>query len=419
MATARADSYAAEVGGTVRAGRSSAPPATVALVGDSLTALSYGPLHPYGWSLGGLQTVANCSVASDTLQDMLDRIDNSYMHAAPGLAGLSLDAVVFRGGTNNFRNGAGITLTTQAQYSALFDKFLSRAAETFIMAVPPVGAAGDANGAGIPSVNAWLASHCAANPRLRFVNDCITVDNGAGNWVAEFLSGDGVHFSNPASCQMGLDGADAMAPYLAGYASPLVVDGSDIYPATQQWLQNPIMVGTGGTNSLAAGGQVADGWSVGSYGSGFNASSAKVAADPGDPNQTPWQRVSPLQLTVNGDAAIRLGATLSHDAVTTSYPEALDMMVEIRFNAFAAARFKSIEVYVYGTSNEQLAPPMYLRLGRAAPITKTVTLRSAVRRSGVRQAHAAAQLYFSLYPAADYSGAMGSFDVRCASVRAF
>ena len=384
-----------------------------ALVGDSLTALSYGPLHPYTWmngvAGGALKFVANCGVASDTIQDVINRIDNSFTSGSPGLAGLApLGRVILRIGTNNFRGGASISGGTQAQYQTLIAKCLTYASEVIVMAVPPVGSAGDPNGAGIPSVNAWLSSYCAANPlTMKFINDCVTVDNGSGNWVAAYAPGDGIHFSDRGSCQMGLDGGDALAAHLAGaYGSPLSTDPADKYPAQPQWVNNHVNAGIG----------YPTGWSLGSYGAGFASSGALVAADVGDPNQVPWFRVTPTQVTPGGGAYMSVACGLSGATITTSYPDTLELMYEIRFNAFDSSKFKHARLYVYGNNNEELSPPMFLRLQNGT-LSRTVTARQAIRRSGTRVAHPSASMVWAFEPASTFTGSMGSFDIRCCTIR--
>lgn len=383
-----------------------------ALVGDSLTALSYGPLHPYTWTNGiaggALKFVANCGIASDTIQDVINRIDNSFTSGSPGLAGLTnLGRVFLRIGTNNFRYGGGITSGTQAQYITLFNKCLSYADEVIVFAVPPVGAAGSPDGAGIPSVNAWLSSYCSANAGLKFINDCITVDNGSGNWVAAYDSGDHIHFSNRASCQMGLDGGDLLAAHLGSiYPSPLSTDPADKYPATQQWVTNHTNQGTG----------IPTGWFLGSYGSGFASSGAIVAADVGDPNQVPWFRVTPTQITAGGGAYLSVGCGLAYPAITTSAPDTLEIMHQIRYNGFDSSKFAHSQLFVYGVSNEQLNPPMFMYLQNGT-INRTITARQAIRRSGTRLAHASASLTWAFQAGSTFTGSMGSFDIRCLTIR--
>ena len=401
------------------------PSPNVVFVGDSLTSLSYGPLHPYTWAIGlaggVLKPLANSSVANNTIQDIINRLDNHYTDVSPGLAGLGLiGRVFFRGGTNDFRGGQSIGSGTQAQYIEAFTKILTYSEHCDVFAVPPVGNPGDTSGQGIPGVNAWLSSYCSGNPRLHFINDCVTVDNGSGNWVSGYASGESppVHFTNPASYQMGLDGGAALASLLAsyGYASPVSLDAADVYPTVDQWCANHRMTGTGGSNSLGSG-QVPTSWSVGAAGGGYTATTSIVPADVGDPNTAPWLRITPTTIG-NDNSWIGVGPTVDHDAVTTLYPDALEIVFEIRFNSFDGSKFKGLQFSVYGSSNEQVAPVAYLRMGHPTPISETVIVRSAINRSASgRLSHTTAVPDIRFESAGTYSGAMGSFDIRCMTIR--
>lgn len=381
-----------------------------ALVGDSLTALSYGPLHPYTWANGiaggALKFVANCGVASDTIQDVINRIDNSYTSGSPGLAGLSpLGRVFLRIGTNNFRGGTGISGGTESQYITLFGKLLTYCSEVIVFAVPPVGS--PENGSGIPSVNAWLSSYCAANPStMKFINDCVTVDNGSGDWATGYVPFDGVHFSNTGSCQIGFDGGAALAAHLSGYSSPLSTDPADKYPAQPQWVDNHVNAGSG----------VPTGWSLGSYGSGFASSGSLVAADVADPNQVPWFRVTPTQVTAGSGAYLAVECGLSGAAITTSVPDVLELLYEIRFNAFDSSKFKHVRMLALGNNNEELCPPMFLHLSNGT-LTRSCVARQAIRRSGTRITHTSCSLVFALEAASSFTGGMGTFDLRCLTIR--
>lgn len=418
--------YSAASGVTIFGGKTAptdVPPPTVALVGDSLTALSYGPIHPFSWMTGPLKTIANCGVASDTIQMVTARIDNSYTNAQPGLAGLPepLGWIFLRIGTNNFRGGTLINSTTQNAYIALFAKLLGYAARVVVFAVPPVEDPPNTAGLGPNSANAWLQSYIAGQPRMYWVDDCADVRTPGGNWSDPAYHAtveDGVHFSNRGSYALGKTGAPLVAAIMApfAYPSPLVVDGADKYPATANWVQNSVMSGNGGTNGIGAG-LVVSGWQISRSGAGNNADTSIVPADGGDPNQTPWQRITPTALGTN-TTYITLRSGLLFPAITTSYPEALDVLAQVRFNDLDGSKFQSISHFVYGTSNENLSPPSYLRLEEPEMVNRTVTWRTAVRRSGTRVSHSSAYIDWRIRSAGAFTGAMGSIDVRCLSIRA-
>lgn len=423
MASPVADTYTAASGATLYAGRFGQPSARLLYVGDSNMSESYGFLHPYTWALGiaggVLKPVANIAIAGQKVADVLARIDNLYTDATPGAAGLSpLGFFVMQLGTNDTRGGAAITTTVQNEYDALITNLLGRAERGLIGAVPPIGTGGGESGAGVNSYNAFLSSYCAGNSRLHFIDHNVTVGNGSGGWASGYEPPDFIHLTNKDSYQMGLDGGAVLASHLAtfNYASPLSTNAADVYPTVPQWVPNHVMAGTGGSNGLAGGGAVATGWSVGAAGANINGTCAKVAADVGDPNQTPWQRISPTQIQDNGtDGGIGWSCNLNGPAITTSFPDALEMMVEVRLNALATQRFRYLRVVVYGVNNEFIAPAMFLRMG-GGPTTTTVVMRSALRRSGTRVAHASAQLIFTLCPSESFTGDMGSIDFRSAQV---
>lgn len=423
MATAVADSYTAESGATLYAGRLAPPPsARTLLVGDSLTSLSYGPLHPYPWTVGlnggVLQPVANIAVAGNTVADILARIDNLYTDSSPGAAGLgTLGWFFLRAGTNDTRGGTSINSTIQTAYTNLITKLLTYCARGVVFAVPPISS--PESGAGVGSFNAWLSTYCSGNSKLFFCDDCATVNNGSGAWASGYVPGDGIHTTNAGSYRMGIDGAAALTSHLAsfGLSSPLSTDAADVYPAQPQWVPNPLMSGTGGTCSLSGGGSVATSWVVVPSGSSIDGTAAKVAADVGDPNQTPWQRITPSQIADNGtDGGIAAGGTLSGRSITSSDPDPLELVLEMRFNAFASQRFRYLRAVVSGVSNEELTPPIYLRMGQG-PTTGTVVLRSAIRRSGTKVSHASASLGILLCSSESFTGSMGSVDFRCVTVR--
>ena len=131
-------------GGTIYGGRVAVPSlATVALVGDSLTDKTYG-LSPFpvanGVSGGRLQVIENVGVQSQTVAQVLARIDNQHdasPYSTAGLAGLPpLGFVDLRIGTNDARTGA--FGSKAATYDALFVKLLGYAEKVIVRPVPPL-----------------------------------------------------------------------------------------------------------------------------------------------------------------------------------------------------------------------------------------------------------------------------------------
>lgn len=405
-------------------GRPVPPPPAVnvleALVGDSLTAISYGEIHPYYWSnawLGGVgKVIANIGVSSEGVDNMLARIDNHYKAASPGLAGLPrLGVVKFRGGTNNTRGGNVINSTIQGLYTALFAKLLTYADRVQVYCVPPIGPAPGENPIGLDSYNTWLSAQCDADPsHMLFVDDCINVRETNGNWKTAYAPADGIHTTKRAAFQMGVDGAARLAAsgWYSGYPSPLITDPADVYPAQPQWVVNPFNSGTGGTN-LIGGGTVPSNWQVTGAGSAA-ANASIVAADAGDPNQTPWLRITPT--SVSNAFALRPG--LAHAAVTSGYPAGnIEIVGQIRFNALDASKFSQLDIWLYGSeANEEISVPIRLPMG-IDPLTGTITVRGALERRAGGGSSSTVWMYFDLSGLVNYSGAVGTYDVRLWSLR--
>jgi len=420
VATAVADSYTAASGATLYAGRAAPVNPLTALVGDSLTAVSYGEIHPYYWvnaRLGGvLKVLANIGVSAEGVDNVLARIDNSYTAASPGLAGLPpLGWVFLRIGTNNTRGGNVINGTIQGLYTSLFAKLLTYAERVLVFAVPPIGPAPGENPVGLSSYNEWLADQCAANPtRMTFIDDGVNVRETNGNWKTAYAPADGIHTTKRGAFQMGVDGAAALdaAGFFTGYPSPLITDPADVYPAQPQWISNPFNTGTGGSNLIGTG-SVPSSWTV--TGAGTAAANASiVAADVGDENQTPWLRVTPT--TVSN--AIALRPALGHASVTSGYPAGnIDVVGQIRFNALDASRFSQLDIWLYGSeANEEISVPIRLPMGIDA-LSDTITFRGSLERRAGGGSSSTVWLYFDLSGLANYTGSVGTYDVRCVSLR--
>lgn len=397
-----------------------APSTDLVLVGDSLMDPLYGELHEVTWlnalAGGKLKTIANLGVAGNTVGDILARIDNSYTATPPGMAGLgTVGWVVLRVGTNNTRGGSTINGTAQTQYASLIAKLKAYASRVIVLGVPPVGA--PESGAGVNSYNTWLASYCATVSGVTFIDDTTGVNNGSGDWVSGYAPGDGIHFGGKAAQRMAADGAAAFAAALApyDYASPISTDSADKYPTNPQWVTNHVMSGTGGTNSLGSG-SVPTGWAVSSYGTGFTATTSIVAADVGDPNQTPWLRITPTAVTNAAGGHLQFVATMAGRTITTLDPNPLELVAEYRFNSLDASRFSVLRAYVYGASNENMTAQAKLQMGDAT-LNGSAVARTSRKRPASAVSHASASLKFELVPNQIFSGSMGSIDVRCATVR--
>lgn len=402
-----------------------------ALMGDSLTThlLGYN-WSPFWWANGiaaggALKVVANAGVSGDTIGGMLARVNNPYTNATPGLAGLGTVGRIFlRAGTNDCRSQtpwSSVSSNAVALLTALKALCTGR---IVVQSVPPVGPS-EANYAAINAVtltyNTGWSSLCAADPtRLLFENDSANLRDGSGAQLSGYFNGDGIHNDGRATWKEGVDlaASTAFAAEVAGYPSPLSTDAADVYPAQPQWNDNHIMAGTGGTVGTGFTGQVANGYGIGGYGSGYTGTLSIVAADVGDPNQTPWQRVAPTQVPYTGAGeAILISKTLNGRTITTTDPSVMDIMVEARFNAFNTNYFKWSRIQLLGsTSNQPLFPDLDLKMGGEIITHGSVVARISMPRI-LASSESGMYLRWEWATRAAFTGAMGSFDFRCFTPR--
>lgn len=411
------------------------PSNLTALVGDSLTANNY-ELTTVTWmggvAGGALQPVVNIGIAGETIAQILSRIDNSYTHpTAPGLAGLAafygvskLGYINFRGGTNDARSLATYS-SVSTNFATLMTKLAGYGDKVVIQSVPPMTAPESnptGKNAATIDLNTGFAAYAAAHSsNFAYIEDAASVRVGgvaSGDGIASYFV-DGVHMNYAGVRRMGIAGGDAFAAQLAtwgiSYTSPLVTSNSDSYNASPgsstQWADNPAMLGSNVSGGFT--GQVVNGMTVGSFGAGAGTCSI-IAAAGGDPNQTPWQRITPTQGQNTGWTQVSMS---THGrAITSVDPSIMEALVQVRFNALDVTSVKRLTFAARGnTSNNQyLLPQFWLGLGpEAATVTKTVTMRSKLPRgSGVSES--GISLFLALEYLADFSGAnIGSFDVRC------
>lgn len=396
------------------------PEERTALIGDSLTTHLLG----YNWSPafwfnglngGGLKIVANAGVSGETVGQMLARVDNAYTHASPGLAGLSpLGRIIFRGGTNDARASA-TWASISSNVSALLTKLKGYCTgKVIILSVPPVGPS-EGGYAAINALtityNTGLAALAAADPtRLLFIDDSANLREGDGSQKTGYFNGDGIHNNGRATWKEGVDAATLIGSEISRFPSPLSTNSADKYPAQPQWVPNHVMAGAGPT---------ATGWSIGGYGSGFTVGTSIVAADGGDPNQTPWQRVTPTAVGYTGSGeALLITSALTGRAVTTTDPTAWDVMVELRFNAFNTNYFKWSRLMIFSADDSQpVSFDLDLKMGGEIITHNSVVFRAAMPRATFNDEASGISLRWEWATSAAFTGGMGSFDFRCLTVR--
>lgn len=401
--------------------------AETALIGDSLTThlLGYN-WSPFFWingiaARGGQKLIANAGVAGDTVSNMNSRVDNAYTNASPGLSGLgTLGVVYFRGGTNDARAGTSIA-SLSSTYTTLLNKIKAYCSRVVILSVPPIGPSESSystKNALTQDYNTWLADFAAANSSgFTFVDDSANLRDGTGAQLSGYFNSDGIHNAGRATYKEGIDAAASLSTLFSGYTSPVSSDAADMYPAQPQWNDNHVMAGTGGSAGSGWTGSVANGYSIGSNGSGIGGTLSKEAADGGDSNATPWQRVKPTSVARTGAGeSIRITKALTGRTVTTSDPGTLDMVVELRFNSFDTNYFSVFRLWVQGNTGAAVSVDLDLKMGG-----EVITHGSVVHRIALPRPTATAQssltLYWDCLISANNTGAMGSFDFRCLTVR--
>lgn len=359
--------------------------------------------------------LANAGISGNTIENMNSRVDNSYLNGSPGMAGLGVIGRIFvRAGTNNARGDISIA-SLAASYTWLLNKLAGYAQRVIILAVPPLAVTSNNNTAA--TYNNWLAAFAADNPtKFRFIDDCVDCRNSDGSQDPDCFNSDGVHFNGVGVARTALTDAVELSTELVSYPSPLSKDPADIYPAAEQWFANPAIVGTGGTKDGGFTGSVADGLWIGGAGSGMIGVCSIVAADAGDANQTPWQRVALTSGQVG--SRLEIASTLVGRTITSTDPARLDALAEIRVTGLDRTAIDTLSVSGQANTGEYFIPAATLFLDNTGVESKTYVLRARRPRSGASvpssiglRLHAGVRTTFG--PAAN----IGTIDVRCVTVR--
>lgn len=399
----------------------------LAVIGDSLTERAFGSTPIY-WQHGligaPMQLIANSGFSGQSIFGLIGQIENDYTAAtAPGLIGLPRLALIgLRIGTNTVRGAAGSTgipLSTQNQenYQTVIDRLLDFAEHVVIFPVPPIGGSSITRNTEVPAYNTFLQGLVSADTtgRLHWIDDCADLVDGSGNVRPEFFDVDELHMNGAGGYQMALTSESAWESLMAELYGPqwrrsrLVTTSADVYPAQSQWASNPTGIGTGGTFGSGWSGTLPNGWRVENNGAGLAGTCSIVAADAGDPNQTPWVRITP---TASAAANIALTMPAAGRTITASDPPALEQLVELRGNDFRG--FNDFNFWLQA-GGQRLTPNARLRWGASIGFNRRVTLQQRHYRTG--STGGTPLLYCYISSPATYGGAMGSIDVRCPSVR--
>lgn len=424
MATAVADSYSAPSGATLYAGRQGPPARLAVFVGDSLTEHNYGvcPWYTLNALLGApLKIIHNCGHSGQSVSGLISQLELNWTDLSGGPTGLidmpNVGWAFLRIGTNTARGADGSTgvplaSDTRSQYVTIINRLLTVAERVVLFPIPPI-----AGNTAIAGYNDYLASLAAADTtgRIFYVDDMADFLAAGSPYTGLFV--DGVHFSDRGNYTAALTGMAPLSALLAGisYPSQLISSSSDVYPAQPQWVVNPLHTGTGGSVGSGITGTLPNNVQAVCT-PGAAATVAIVAADGGDPNTTPWIRITPTTV-VNG--AISLTYDIAGRTVTTSDPIHLDQIAEIRFNAIDPARISNVNLSMQ-VKDYQLPKPAALKFGGyPSTISRKVVLQQDLRRKDANAGGASSTMYatFNVSSGASYTGAMGSVDVRCYSNR--
>ena len=400
----------------------------LAVIGDSLTERAFGSTPIY-WQHGligaPMQLIANSGFSGQTIFGLIAQIENDFRTVSgPGLIGLPRLALVgLRIGTNVVRGAegsTGIALSAQneSNYLQVINRLLQLSEHVVIFPVPPIGGSSVTRNTQVPGYNAFLQGVVSGDitGRLHWVDDCADLVDGSGNVRPEFFAADELHMNGAGSYQMGLTAEPALRALMAELYGPqwernrLVRAGGDVYPAHAQWTVNPANEGTTGATSGGWAGQCPAGWSVGTNGAGLAGTVSIVAADAGDPNPVPWVRITPSQAATGANIAVTMGA--AGRTVTANDPPFLEQMLEVRGNEIR--NFNDLTCWMQA-GGVRVTPNARLRWSASAGFNRRATLQQRHHRTGSTGGAVSNVIYIT--GAASASGAMGSIDLRCWSMR--
>jgi len=403
-----------------------APPAGVsnlaAFIGDSNVEHPF-KATPLYWMMGlvgaPLEVLANSGKSGVTIQGLVSQIDQLYTNGAdPGLAGLPpLGWIFIQAGTNGLRDITSMPSDQATHILNLNNKAKALAEHVVWVTMPPAGGVSTTRQRGYPVFREHMQGFVMADTsgRTHLLDPWGTVIDGSGNIIPEMWLVDEYHPSYAAGAVVGLEAKPQLESLFSnqGYArAPLVTNPADVYPAQPQWVNNPTAAGnvsfTGGWS-----GNLPTGWSIGTNGSGIGGTTAIVAADVGDPNQTPWVRITPT--SSSSFAQISLTFAASGRTITTSDPSTLEQLLEVRANGLE--NFNLLEFWMQNNSGNKTTSVAYLGLRASGLTAQPAVLRQKYSRSGNTAGGTPIIGVVYIYSVVADSGSMGSIDVRCPSIR--
>lgn len=398
------------------------------ITGDSLTDpdFSQSGVGPINWALGLLggrwDFLINSAVSGDSLSGILAKMQSLSTDTYPGWADLPFGGVgLVRGGTNHARYGLTVTSFT-ATIDAITAYALTRVERFIWLCVPPAGGITLPNqAAAVKTFNDYYKLKAAQNPtRVFFIDDCINVrDATTGAALADYFSPapDEVHMNGRGSYQMGIDLAAALQALMTSwglsYPAPAPNVPTDVYPATNQWLPNPTNVGTAGTKGAGWTGTVATGYNISTNGSGIGGTVYLEAADPGDPDQSPWQCIAP----VSSNVAATINITCQSDgrAYTPEEPVRMKHSLQWKFQGVDSTKFSRIRTWMMDASSRRVTREHDLYLGDSYSgtlINETLHMIQNWRRTSSNASGAGLGVIMITCGATASSGLTGVFKFR-------
>lgn len=386
-------------------------------IGDSLTEAAYGVCPHYNTNAllsAPLKVIHNCGHSGQSVSGMISQLEESWIDTAGGAMGLvgmpHCGIGKLRLGTNNARGAPGssgvpIDGGTQADYLTVITRILDYVDWLLIYPVPPI----DGNTA-VAGYNAYLQSVVAANPsRLYWIDDMSGFIDGGGNVISDYYV-DGIHFSKLGMYVAATTAAPLLADFLTNqaYPSQLSTDAADVYPAQPQWMLNHTNIGTGATFGTGMSGSGPNDMEF-TCSSGASGVVSKVAAEVGDPNQTPWTRITPTTSTSAGFFGVEIEA--AGRTVTGLDPFDMDQVAEVRLNAVDPTKIDEISLnFIAGIY--YLPRSLNFKFGGTSPITDTIVMQQQIHRRDTNVGGTGVRGQFSFSTLANFTGSMGSIDFR-------
>lgn len=400
---------------------------TVIDIGDSLTAGDQWTAHHWHMGVIGapLESVLNTGFYGQSMSGCLTQITTKSWTAQDGSPGLvsapHVGLIRLRIGTNNARGNAVIDGTMQGYYRSIIDHCLTKADYVIVYALPPVGGVTQAAAPNIAGWNAYLSTLPSIYPgQVWYVDDVADLKDGSGNIIpAYYDTADEVHISGAGQLQMVDTAAAQHAAIFANqsWASPL----SDLasYPTNTNWVSNSTMTGTGGTMGGGWSGQVVTGAAVSAYGTGVAGTCSIVAADVGDTNTTPWQRITPSNMGAGAGTSVQVMIDCAGRSYGADDPAWLEHLMQIRFNAVDGTKIHRVRMWLQA-GGQMICGEGYFKINGSSSVTRTATYRRTRRRTSASTTVTGAQTtkaYIYITSETGGTGSMGSIDIRCPIVR--